>query len=311
MTRFFPFSDRPLRVALIAPSGAVNEERCALTLQRLGQLGVDVVVGDHVLKRHHYLAGTAEQRVQDLHAAYERDDIDAVWCLRGGYGADHLLPLIDWARIARHPQRPLIGYSDVTVLLEAFYRHGIAALHAPVATELALVAPWPYETTNERWQSLCSLPTRCTETCGHMPTAHYAGPHAPATGTLRGGNLATLAALCGTPGALVLERPTLLMLEEVGEADYRIERYFYQLLTSINTHWLEGVCLGSFTRQGEPTESSHAILAEWLAPLAIPLHHRLPFGHHPVNHAWPYGVTATLSDTGLHWQMPRPLLTLV
>ena len=311
MTRLFPSLDRPLRIALVALSGAVDEERCAITLQRLGQLGVEVVMGDHMLQRHRYLAGTAAQRVDDLHAAYERDDVDAVWCLRGGYGADHLLPLIDWARIARHPQRPLIGYSDVTVLLEAFYRHGIAALHAPVATELALVAPWPPEATDERWQSLRSLFTRCGEVCGHMPTEHYAGPHAPATGDLRGGNLVTLAALCGTPGALILERPTLLMLEEVGEADYRIERYFHQLLTSIDTHWLEGVCLGSFTRQGEPTESSHAIFAEWLAPLGIPLHHRLPFGHHPINHAWPYGITATLSDKGLHWQRPDPLLTCI
>lgn len=311
MTRFFPSSSRPLRVSLIAPSGAVDADRYAITLQRLGQLGVDVVEGDHVLQRHYYLAGTATQRVEDLHAAYEREDIDAVWCLRGGYGADHLLPLIDWTRIACHPQRPLIGYSDITVLLEAFYRHGIAALHAPVATELALVTPWPPETADERWQSLCSLATQCSEACGHMPTKHYAGPHTPATGELRGGNLVTLAALCGTPGALVLERPTLLMLEEVGEADYRIERCFHQLLTSIDTRWLTGVCLGSFTRQGKPTESSHAILAEWLAPLDIPLHYHLPFGHHPINHAWPYGVTATLSDTGVHWQRSGPLITCV
>lgn len=302
MHSFFSSAEQtPLRIALIAPSGAVDEERYALTLQRLAQLGAQVVEGQHVLQRHRYLAGSAEQRVQDLHAAFEHDDIDAVWCLRGGYGADHLLPLIDWTRINRHPERPLVGYSDVTVLLEAFYAHGLPAIHAPVATELALIAPWPPVETDQRWQSLRTLHHVRAHSEGHMDTVHYAGPKMTVTGQLRGGNLVTLASLCGTPGALVLKRPTLLMLEEVGEADYRIERCFHQLLSSLNTRWLSGVCLGSFTRQGEITVESHAALAEWLAPLNVPVHHHLPFGHHPVNHAWPYGAMATLSSAGVHW----------
>lgn len=304
MHTFFSSPERAsLRVALIAPSGAVDEERYALTLQRLGQLGATVVSGQHVLDRHRYLAGTAEQRVNDLHEAFERDDADVVWCLRGGYGADHLLPLIDWTRIARHSERALVGYSDVTVLLEAFYRHGLPAIHAPVATELALVSPWPPEETDARWQSMRSLQHVHAHTDGHMETVRFAGPDMTVSGQLRGGNLVTLASLCGTPGAMVLERPTLLMLEEVGEADYRIERCFHQLLSSLDTRWLSGVCLGSFTRQGDATTSSHAALAEWLAPLNIPLHHQLPFGHYPVNHAWPYGAMATLSTEGLHWHV--------
>lgn len=290
-----------LRIALIAPSGAVSKERYALTLQRLDQLGARVVTGRHALDRHRYLAGTAQQRVEDLHEAFERDDVDMVWCLRGGYGADHLLPLIDWTRLARHPERPLVGYSDVTVLLDAFYCHGLPAIHAPVATELALVPTWPPEEADERWQSLRSLQQVRAQTEGHMDTVHFAGPAMTVTGQMRGGNLVTLASLCGTPGEMVLKRPTLLMLEEVGEADYRIERCFHQLLSSLDTRWLSGVCLGSFTQQGEATTSSHAALAEWLAPLAIPLHRQLPFGHQPINHAWPYGAMATLSSGGLHW----------
>lgn len=302
MRTFFSSPEQTsLRVALIAPAGAVNAERYALTLQRLDQLGIEVVAGQHVLQQHHYLAGTAEQRAEDLHQAFERDDIDMVWCLRGGYGAAHLLPLLDWSRLTRHPERPLVGYSDITVLLEAFCRHGLRAIHAPVATELALIEPWPPSEKDERWQSLHALRHVLRHTEGHMDTTHYAGPDMTVTGHLHGGNLVTLSSLCGTSGALVLKRPTLLMLEEVGEADYRIERCFHQLLSSLDTRLLSGVCLGSFTRQGEPTVSSHAILEDWLAPLNIPLHHQLPFGHHPINHAWPYGATGTLSSAGLHW----------
>lgn len=302
MHMFFSSPERTsLRVALIAPAGAVNAERYALTLQRLDQLGVEVVAGQHVLQQHHYLAGTAKQRAEDLHTAFERDDIDMVWCLRGGYGSAQLLPLLDWSRLTRHPERPLVGYSDITVLLEAFCHHGMRAIHAPVATELALITPWPAAEQNERWQSLQVLRHVLQHTEDHMDTVHYAGPSMTVTGQLHGGNLTTLASLCGTPAALTLKRPTLLMLEETGEADYRIERCFYQLLSSIETRWLSGVCLGNFTRQGEPTISSHTILADWLAPLNIPLHHQLPFGHTPTNHAWPYGAMGTLSSIGLHW----------
>ena len=302
-----PFSSKhhPLRIALIAPSGAVDESRYAITLQRLKQLGITPVLGQYVLERHRYLAGTAAQRAQDLHEAFERDDIDGVWCLRGGYGADHLLPLLDWSRLARHPERPLVGYSDITILLDEFYRHGLPAIHAPVATELALVEQWPPAKDDERWQSLRTLWQVARHSEGHMRTEHYAGPKMTVSGHLRGGNLVTLASACGTAGALVLNQPTLLMLEEVGEADYRIERCFHQLLASIDTHWLSGVCLGSFTRQGEATTSAHEALAEWLTPFNIPVHNHLPFGHHAINRAWPYGATGTLSEKGLHWYIDR------
>lgn len=296
----------PSRVALIAPSGAVNAERFTITLERLSDAGITALPGKAVLTHHRYLAGTLRARLADLHDAFERDDVDAVWCLRGGYGAAHLLPHIDWTRLTKHAKRPLIGYSDVTALLEAFYKHGFRGVHAPVATETALMPAWPPSGNDARWRSLQSIASAWTAPSGYMQSTPYSGPTFSVSGELRGGNLVTLASLCGTKGALTLDRPTLLMLEEVEEADFRIERYFHQLLSSIDTHWLHGVCLGSFTRQGAPTYSSHETIAEWLTPLGIPLHHRLPFGHHPINQAWPYGAIGKLNaGGGLQWHIPN------
>ena len=288
----------PARVALISPAGAVDPARYDLTLRRLADAGITVCPGPEALARCRYLAGTARARVDDLYQAFERDDIDAVWCLRGGYGAAHLLPLIDWSRLTQGAKRPLIGYSDVTVLLDAFYQHGLEAIHAAVATEVALVPAWPPAREDDRWRSLQSIESAWHASSGRMASTPFSGPALTVSGQLRGGNLVTLASLCGTPNALALKQPTLLMLEEVEEVDFRIERCFHQLLSSIDTRWLSGVCLGSFTRQGEPTYSSHDTLAEWLGPLNIPLHHRLPFGHHPLNQAWPYGALGTLSASG-------------
>src|SRR5690625_2861147 len=130
---------RPLagkRIALVAPAGGVRDDRIDTALSVLAAAGVDVHLGQHVRDHNRYLAGTAEARLHDLHTAFEVEKVAAVWCLRGGYGCAHLVDHIDWPRIPGHV--PLIGYSDITVLLTAFHRHGKSAIHGPVATALAL-----------------------------------------------------------------------------------------------------------------------------------------------------------------------------
>lgn len=157
------------RVALIAPASAIATDVLEATLRQLEVHGVDYHLGRHVEARYRYLAGTVEQRLEDLHNAFDMPDITAVWCLRGGYGCGQLLPGLDWGRLQAASPRPLIGFSDISVLLSAFHRHGLPAIHGPVATGLGLsplsapassrsdwprwprsAACWPESTMNSR-----------------------------------------------------------------------------------------------------------------------------------------------------------------
>lgn len=126
------------RVALIAPASAIATDVLEATLRQLEVHGVDYHLGRHVEARYRYLAGTVEQRLEDLHNAFDMPDITAAWCLRGGYGCGQLLPGLDWGRLQAASPRPLIGFSDISVLLSAFHRHGLPAIHGPVATGLGL-----------------------------------------------------------------------------------------------------------------------------------------------------------------------------
>lgn len=300
-TPCMPVWTRPLRVALIAPAGCVDPSVHVTTLQRLTAAGITPVDGRWSHARHRYMGGDIQTRLADLYDAFRRDDVDAVWCLRGGYGSAQLIPHMDWGLLQRlHPRRALMGYSDITVLLNAFHRHGRPVIHSPVATDIARMS-WPPTASCPRSKALASIETAMHAEAGHMPIQHLAGPTQAITGTLQGGNLMTLATLCGTSAALTLNAPTLLMLEEINEPDYCIERSFYQLLQTLDRRHLRGVCLGSFTRHGRPTRSCYSMFAEWLRPMGIPLYGEAPFGHQEDNQAWPYGVPATLSAQGLFW----------
>ncbi|SPJ33911.1 S66 peptidase family protein [Kushneria phyllosphaerae] len=293
-----PLGDGPRTVALIAPAGAVLPERIEATCSLLTQMGYRPQLMDHARARHRYLAGTVEQRLEDFHAAFNLADVTAVWCLRGGYGCAQLMDHIDWQHL---PDVPLLGYSDISVLLSAFHARGRRALHAPVATELALLEQANGVTREARAASMASIASVLQGSAGHMAVTHVAGPDAPVEGPLIGGNLTTLASAAGTSGALHVPNGAILMLEDVGERLYRLERSFCQLLASLALGRLSAVCLGSFVDCDTGDSSIEVMVQEWLAPHDIALYHQLPFGHGEHNQAWPVGRMARLAASGLDW----------
>ncbi|GHC14857.1 murein tetrapeptide carboxypeptidase [Kushneria pakistanensis] len=295
-----PLGDGPCTVALIAPAGAVLPERIETICTLLGQMGYTPRLMDNAGARHRYLAGTVEQRLTDLYAAFNLADVAAVWCLRGGYGCAQLIDHIDWQRL---PDVPLLGYSDISVLLSAFHARDRRAIHAPVTTELALLEHAEGEARTARAEAMTSIAPVLAGDGGYMRAEHVAGPTAPVEGVLIGGNLTTLASMAGTPAALHVPQGAILMLEDVGERLYRLERNLYQLLASIDLTRIRAVCLGSFTDcDSTGTDTSlEAIIQEWLAPHDIALYHGLPFGHGDHNQAWPVGRTARLETSALSW----------
>ncbi|MBA4244795.1 MAG: LD-carboxypeptidase [Pseudomonas sp.] len=291
------------RLALIAPAAAIAEDVLEATLAQLDVLGVRYHLGRHVRARHRYLAGTPEQRLEDLHQAFSLPDIAAVWCLRGGYGCAQLLADIDWATLRQASPRPLIGFSDLSILLSAFAQHGLPAIHGPVATALGhqvLSAPGGQR---ERLTSMQALWSLLKGQHRQLPLRHISGPQHAIEGTLQGGNLTALASVCGTGAALHLAEDSILILEDVGEPYYRLERSLWQLLHSFAGHRPRAVCLGSFTdcpRRGVH-HSLEQIIGEYLAPLGVPLYGDLPSGHGDSNFPWPCGKKARLSPNGLSW----------
>ncbi|WP_262927388.1 S66 peptidase family protein [Phytohalomonas tamaricis] len=287
------------KIALVAPAGALDQDQVIETCNRLEQAGIEAVLTTHVLEHHRYMAGSIQARLDDLYEAYATADVTAVWCLRGGYGCAQLLPHIDWARLS---DVPLIGYSDITALLNSFYSHGLKGIHGPVACELARDFD-NTEQQSQRFASLRSISHVLTGQHGTSSCMHHVSGHSQVVkGPMIGGNLTTLASLAGTPYALKIPENAILILEDVGESYYRLERSLWQLFHSADMQRIGAVCLGTFKNCANPgAHSLEAIFNEWLKPWNIPLYTGLPCGHGADNHAWPYGQAATLFEDTLSW----------
>jgi muramoyltetrapeptide carboxypeptidase len=276
------------RVALVAPAGAITEDRYEAALDRCRRLGLHAVPGASARGRFRdYLAGTDADRMHDLRNALTDPDIDAVWALRGGYGTMRLLAQLDLAPLVSAP-KPFIGFSDNTAVHLALQARGLVSFHAPHAGG-----------------ELSDLSERCLLRVLREPAAAGvlempAGERAQtlsagvAEAPLVGGNLVLLAALCGTP-AQPRARGAILFLEDVGEAAYRLDRAWTQLLLSGALEGVRAVALGRFTECGDGvTELLHALTE----PLGVPILAGLPIGHEPDNWTLPLGVRSRLDADG-------------
>lgn len=279
------------RVAVVAPSGPVPEERLQAGLDVLRGWDLDPVVAPHVLDRHpdfDYLAGTDTDRAADLQAAWCDPSVDAVLCARGGYGAQRIADLLDWDAMAAAGPKVFVGFSDITALHEAFAtRLGLLTLHGPMAAGIDFVK-------NARAQDHLKATLFSPESVRTIASAG-GGALVPgrARGVLLGGCLSLLAADLGTPYARPSARGGLLCLEDVGEEPYRLDRYLTQLLRS---GWLDGVAgvlLGSWQGCG-PYERVRRVVADRLGGLGVPVAEEFGFGHGAGALTIPFGAAAEL-----------------
>ncbi|BAG17981.1 MULTISPECIES: S66 peptidase family protein [Streptomyces] len=279
------------RVAVVAPSGPVPADRLEKGLAVLRAWGLEPVVGAHVLTVHpelDYLAGPDTGRAADLERAWCDPSVDAVFCARGGYGAHRMVDLVDWAAVRAAGPKAFVGYSDITVLHEAFaLRAGFATLHGPmVATETFL----DDAATREHLRATLFAPETVT-TLG----LESAGSLVPgrARGVLYGGCVSLLAAGTGAPGGRAHARGGLLVIEDTGEEPYRLDGILTRLLRSGALDSVAGVACGSWQECG-PYEKIRAVLADRLGPLGIPVVEELGFGHGATALTIPLGVPAVL-----------------
>ncbi|MFD3941901.1 LD-carboxypeptidase [Streptomyces sp. NPDC058579] len=293
------------RVAVVAPSGPIPEDRLAAGLDILRGWDLEPVVAPHVLDVHGelgYLAGGDEDRARDLQEAWCDPGVFAVLCARGGYGSQRMVDLIDWPAIRAAGPKVFVGYSDVTALHEAFaVRTGLATLHGPmVAAATFLKDPRTQESLRTTLFEPESVRTLGLDT---------ARPLAPgrAHGVTLGGCVSLLAADLGTPHARPSARGGLLLLEDVGEEPYRLDRILTQLLRS---GWLDGVAgiaLGSWAECG-PYEDVRAVLADRLVGLGVPVVEELGFGHSETALTFPLGVPGVLDAEAATLTLDVPAL---
>lgn len=283
-------------VGVIAPAGPTNASNRERVLPLLASYGLHGKLYPSCYLSEGYLAGPDAQRLADLHASFADDEVQAVHCLRGGYGCGRLLPGIDRELLARKAKL-LIGYSDITALHAVLNGLGVPSLHAPMLTS-DLVR----EDRAADAQALFKL-LRDGLPAGELPRPallegawHVAGAGdkaGPVEGLLLGGNLAIIASLIGTPWALPMRDDAILFLEDINEEPYRVDRLLCQLRHSGMLDAARGFVIGSFTHETEPA-SPAAVLREYLEPLGKPVLAGWPSGHGTPNRALPLGARVRL-----------------
>lgn len=283
------------RVGVVAPAGPVPRAMLEAGLDVLRDWGLDPVAGPHVLDDHPcgYLAGADQARADDLRDAWCDPDLAAVLCARGGYGTQRMADLLDWDAMAEAAPKAFLGYSDITVLHEAFAtRLGVATLHGPMPGTPAFLAD---SAGRDHLRRTLFDPEEVQVL--HPPAARALVP-GRAAGVTLGGCLSLLASDIGTPSGRPSAAGGILLLEDTGEEAYRLDRFLTQLL---RTGWLDGVAavaLGSWEACG-PDEEVRALLLDRLGPLGVPVLDNLGFGHCLPALTVPLGVPAVLdADAG-------------
>lgn len=297
----------PLRsgdtVAVVSPCGPVLDQALLdAGIGVLGSWGLDVVEGRHCRAEVGHVAGSDAQRVEDLNAAIADPAVRGLWVTRGGYGLTRIVDRIDWGALAADP-KPIVGFSDVTALhVAAWRRVRVVTVHGHFVGRLS-VQP---EAIRDRLRQVVFGESAPGVLMGTPLAPGRVGPV-----PLVGGNLTVLAALAGTPDQLRVPG-CVVLLEEVSEAPYRVDRALTQLLASGSLAGVAGIAVGTpVACDPPPNRPSHTfdeVVADRLAALGVPVVTDLPIGHMPAQHAVLHGGLVTLDGaTGsldLHDRLP-------
>ena len=272
---------------MVSPSGISDPGRLDQGLELVRSWGYVPTLLGAAHDRHRYLAGTDAARLSDLLEAFS-GRWDAVWMARGGYGLSRLLPLLKVKRLA---PVPFIGFSDGTALLNPLARKGRPAVHAPV---LHALAAHNDEASQTHLRVLLA-------SGGESLFVGRPLVEGRADGRMCGGNLCVIAAACGTRHQLDA-RGAIVMLEDVGEAPYRLDRLLVQCRDSGAFDGALGFVLGEFLEAHLPAGAEWTVadvVRDVLGPAGVPILEGLPFGHGRTNLALPLGGRARISGERL------------
>lgn len=277
-------------IGIVAPASNVKQADLEAGCAELHQAGYKTFHLDSILERDLYFAGTAGRRMRELEEMFDRDDVRAILCARGGYGANYLLQNLAWKKIQNHP-KIFVGYSDITCLLTQFVDSGLVAFQGPMAAKdwahadgvsleswiaaLTQTAPWDVRINN-----------------GVMALAE-----GEAEGRLYGGCLSILVASLGTAYEIKTD-DTILFLEDIGAKPYQIDRMLMQLKLAGKLENVRGLIFGEMIDCIQAANQDYTlqeVIMRIAGELNIPVAYGLKSGHVTSNNiTLPLGVKAKL-----------------
>ena len=272
-------------IAIIAPSGPVCEEKICKAKDFFEKKGYKIIFGKNLFKKDRFLAGSDEDRLADLHWAFEDKSINAILCARGGYGAIRILDKINYDIIRNNP-KIFCGYSDVTALSLMLLHHvGLATFSSPMfQSDFSCDEVSPV--TQNSFFNLLSGKKEVYKS----KTLIIDGT---ATGMLWGGNLSTIVSLCGTD--FIPDEKFIFFTEDVAEPVYKIDKMLNQLLRAEKFRQnIAGIAFGEFTQTNDEKNYLPQTLTEFATALNVPACSGFKITHSVEKQTIPIGCTAKL-----------------
>ncbi len=296
-------------LGIIAPASAPTDPQAVeRAVAVLTKLGFKIRFAPNVKKRNGFLAGTDRERSSDLLRMFSDKKVDAIFCVRGGYGTARLLPMLDYD-VIRKNAKAFIGFSDITSLHCAFLTQAdMISYHGPMLASDIAKADMPDFTLDSLSGVLAG--TRKSLSDGYKGKTVRTLRKGIARGQLIGGNLSVFCTVIGTPYQPRF-KGRILFLEDIDEAPYRFDRMLMHLSNAGLLQQVHGVAIGLNANCEDPKsrtskefrQSLEDVLRERLLPLKVPVVIGLPFGHVPINGTLPVGMDVVLdADRGeLSW----------
>lgn len=285
-------------IGLVAPGGPILKEQLNRTIEKIEDLGFKAYYTDMILSEYGYFAGNDQERAKDLMSMFINKNVDAILAIRGGYGSVRILDLLDYKLIRENPKM-LIGYSDVTALINAIYQQtGLVGFHGPVGistfNEFAIDS---MEKVLMRPKNSYKFPYQREEDTDANPEYDlYTLNGGEAEGVLVGGNLSVIESMIGTRHEIDFENK-IVYLEEINEKTYKVDKLLTHLVQGTNIDKASGIAMGVFKKCNmgdEPRLTLMQVINDIIKPLNIPTVYGLPFGHIANKITIPTGIKAEL-----------------
>lgn len=292
------------KIGMTAPAYLLSEEALQASIENLTQLGFEPVYSNKILGRNGYFSGTDKERAEDFNSMMRNPEIKGIIFAAGGYGCTRILDMVDYKMIKKNP-KVIMGFSDDTALINTIYRKtGLITFHGPVAKI------FDSEYSRKQFMDIVMYPTDkyiiessaddLLKATDDKTYERYVITPGKVRGELVGGNLTLLSAMMGTPYQINLKNK-IVMIEDVGEEPYRIDRMLTQLIASGELAKASGIVFG-VNNDCDISEKTNApnsftlreVIEDRIKPLNIPAIHGLSFGHIPNNFTFPIGINAEL-----------------
>jgi len=293
------------KVGLVAPAWLITEKGLQLSIEGVKQVGLEPIYSDKILGKQGYFSGSDKERADDFNSMVQNPEIKGIIFANGGYGCTRILDLIDYDQIKINP-KVIMGFSDNTALINAIHQKtGLITFHGPVSRtihfdysrrqfENIIIHPkgkYLIESSEDDFQKSENDKTfeRYTLNTGKV------------RGKLIGGNLTLICSMIGTPYQMDF-KDKIVMMEDVGEEPYRIDRMLTQLIESGQLKKASGIAFG-ICKGCDKSEKSVApnsftlrqVIEDRIKPLKIPAVYGLSFGHNKNNFTFPIGLNAKLN----------------